>query len=29
MSQPSIQEVYSRGPKQSNTQVTSIHQIIN
>ena len=29
MSQPIIQEVYSRGPKQSNTQVTSIHQIIN
>ena len=29
MSHPSIQVVYSRGPKQSNTQVTSIHQIIN
>ena len=28
LSNPSIQEVYSRGPNQSNTQVTSIHQII-
>ena len=27
-SHPSIQEVYNKGPNQSNTQVTSFHQII-
>ena len=25
-SHPSIQEVYNRGPKQSNTKIRSIHQ---